>query len=256
MKVLVTGGTGVLGREVVNKLRERGHIARVLSRQAGSGEDWIQGDLATGAGLAEAVKGVQGIVHAGSATTKPWKYGATDVEGTRSLLELAGEAGVLHFVYISIVGMEGVAYPYYRHKLRAEAIVERDNVPWSILRATQFHTLMEIFLGTFCRVPGLAMVPLDWQFQPTDPRDVADRLVHVVTGRPAARLPDYGGPEVRNLRSLAESWLQARRLRKRLVNLVLPIKVSRQFAAGRLLCPGHKDGHIDWEQYLEDKYGK
>ncbi|TMD01865.1 MAG: NAD-dependent epimerase/dehydratase family protein [Chloroflexi bacterium] len=146
MRVLVTGGTGALGREVVTQLRAKGHRACILSRKPGAGADWIQGDLVTGANLELAVKDVDAIVHAASDAAHPRRYHATDVVGTRRLLAMSREAGVRHAVYVSIVGMEGVAYPYYKGKLAAEAVMREGIVPWSILRATQFHTLMEVFL--------------------------------------------------------------------------------------------------------------
>jgi uncharacterized protein YbjT (DUF2867 family) len=251
MNVLVTGGTGAVGSRVVLSLRESGHRAVVMSRREGRGEDWRRGDLATGEGLAEAVAGMEAIVHAGSAAADVTKTRATDVEGTRRLLQAARTAGVGHLVYISIVGMEGVAYPYYRAKLAAEAIVEDGSVPWTILRATQFHTLMELFLGTFARVPGLMPVPYRWQFQPVDPAEVGARLAELAVAPPAGMLPDFGGPEVRAFKSLAESWRRARGVGKPMVNLPLPFKASRQFAAGHLLCPDHRDGKITFEQYLE-----
>lgn len=256
MNVLVTGGAGVLGRDVVRTLRANGHRARVLSRQPGTGDDWAQGDVARGEGLDRALAGMDAVIHAASAAREPWKTRATDVNGTRKLLEAAARAHIAHVVYISIVGMEGVAYPYYRDKLAAEEIVRADIVPWSILRATQFHTLMEFFLTLFTRAPRYAPLPFDWKFQPVDTREVAARLVDVVTGKPAGMLPDFGGPEVRRFKSLAESWLGARHIRKRLVNLTLPFKFSRQFAQGRLLTPEHKDGTITFEQYLARKYGQ
>jgi uncharacterized protein YbjT (DUF2867 family) len=254
MNVLVTGGTGALGRQVVMQLRQAGHRARILSRNPRGHVESVQGDLATGAGLLKAVSGMDAIVHAGSATREMFNGRATDVVGTRRLLALAREAHVRHVVYVSIVGMEGVAYPYYRTKLAAEAVVRENIVPWSILRATQFHTLMEVFLGGFCKLPGIATVPLKWQFQPVDTRDVAQRLVDVVTHEPAGLLPDFGGPEVRDFKSIAESWLAARKETKRLINLWLPFKFSRQFAQGQLLCPEHREGTITFEQYLSEKY--
>ena len=256
MNVLVTGGTGALGRDVVLDLRRSGHRARVLSRKPGTGADWVQGNLASGAGLDRAVADVDAIIHAGSAAAEPLRVSATDVNGTRRLLEAAKRAHVKHFVYISIVGMEGVGYPYYKAKLAAETIVREDMVPWSILRATQFHTLMEVFLGAFCRLPRLALVPFDWQFQPVDTREVAARLVEIIAGEPAGRLPDFGGPEVRNFRSIAESWIKARKLQKRLINVRLPMQFSRQFASGKLLCPENKYGRTTFEQYLVRHYRK
>lgn len=254
MNVLVTGGTGVLGRQVVTRLRSRGHRARILTRNPKGHIDAVQGDLTTGAGLVKAVAGMDAIIHAASATTQLTKAQSIDVLGTRRLLAMAREAGVGHVVYVSIVGMEGVAYPYYKAKLAAEAIVEENIVPWSILRATQFHTLMETFLEAFSKPPLVAAVPFKWQFQPVDPGEVAARLVEVVPENAAGRLPDFGGPEVRDFKSIAQSWLKARKLSKRLVPLPLPFKFSRQFASGCLLVPDHKDGKITFEQYLEEKY--
>ena len=118
MNVLVTGGTGALGRDVVKHLREAGHRARVLSRKPGTGDDWVQGDLATGAGLEMAVRDMDAVIHAGSATVQPWKYRETDVVGTRRLLAMAREASIGHVVYVSIVGIEGVANPYTNTNLR------------------------------------------------------------------------------------------------------------------------------------------
>ena len=152
--------------------------------------------------------------------------------------------------------MEGVAYPYYKGKLAAEAVTREGIVPWSILRATQFHTLMETFLGGMSKLPRLATVPFKWQFQPIDAQEVAARLVEVVEAEPAGVLPDFGGPEVRDLKGLAELWLRIRKPDKRLVNLWLPFKFSRQFESGRLLCPEHRDGTVTFEQYLARRYPK
>jgi len=254
MNILVTGGTGVLGRHVVTKLRSRGHRAHILTRNPKGHVDAVQGDLTTGAGLVKAVAGMDAIIHAASATTQLMKAQSIDVLGTRRLLAMAREAGVSHVVYVSIVGMEGVAYPYYKAKLAAESIVEEHIVPWSILRATQFHTLMETFLEAFSKPPLVAAVPFKWQFQPVDPGEVAARLVELVSEKPAGRLADFGGPEIRDFKSIAQSWLEARKLSKRLIPLPLPFKFSRQFASGCLLAPDHKDGKITFEQYLEEKY--
>jgi len=254
MNVLVTGGTGALGRHVVTQLRSKGHRARILTRNPKGHVDAVQADLSTGVGLLKAVTGMDAIIHAASATIRPTVGRATDVVGTRRLLAIAREERVRHVVYISIVGMEGVAYPYYRTKLATEAVVEEGIIPWSILRATQFHTLMETFLEGFAKPPFIAVVPFKWQFQPVDPSEVAARLVEVVLQEPAGRIPDFGGPEARDFESIAESWLKARKLSKKLVPLPLPFKFSRQFASGVLLTPEHKDGKITFEQYLKEKY--
>lgn len=254
MNVLVTGGTGALGRHVVVELRKSGHRARILSRDPQGHVDAVRGDLATGEGLARAVAGIDAIVHAASATRELTRGRAVDVRGTRRLLDAAQKAGVKHVVYISIVGMEGVAYPYYRTKLATEAVVREGGVPWTILRATQFHTLMETFLRMFSSIPGVTAIPFGWQFQPVDAAEVARRLVDVVRNGPAGLLPDFGGPEIRDFQGIARSWLAATRSHRRLVNLPLPLKFSRQFAEGRLLAPEHRDGTITFEQFLADRY--
>lgn len=178
----------------------------------------------------------------------------SDVKGTRRLIDAAKKAGIKHFVYVSIARMEGVQFPYYKTKLATEGVVKEDLVPWSILRATQFHELMEVFLNTFSRVPGTTMIPFDWKFQPVDSREVAQRLVDVVLKPPQKMLPDFGGPEARDFKSIAESWLKAHHLHRRLINLRLPLRFSKQWAGGALLTPDHKDGKITFEQYLAEKY--
>jgi uncharacterized protein YbjT (DUF2867 family) len=254
MNVLVTGGTGTLGRHVVMLLRQSGHRARILSREPRGHVDAVQGDLKTGAGLAKALNGMDAIVHAASATREPLAGRSVDVRGTRRLLTLAKNARIAHIVYISIVGVDRVSYPYYRTKLAAEKVVREDLVPWSILRATQFHGFMELTLNAFSRMPGVTAIPFQWQFQPVDAREVARRLVDIALAGPSGMLPDFGGPEVRDFKSIARSWLSARRSRRRLVKLWLPLKGSRQVAAGGLLCPDHLDGTITFDQYLAEKY--
>jgi uncharacterized protein YbjT (DUF2867 family) len=253
MNVLVTGGTGTVGRHVVTRLRQQGHRARIFSRHPRGHVDAVEGDMKTGEGLAKAVAGMDAIVHAATGARQSLRSRG-DVKGTRKLIKAAQLAKVKHIVYVSIVGIDGVAYPYYRTKVAVEAVIKQGEVPWSILRATQFHDLMEILLRTFSRVPGLTAIPFAWQYQPVDAREVAARLVQVVLSDPQGMLEDFGGPEVRTFKSIAESWLLARKERRRLVDLPLPTKFSRQFAEGRLLTPEHKSGSITFGQYLAETY--
>lgn len=253
MNVLVTGGTGTLGRHVVTELRQSGHRARIFSRNPRGHVDAVQGDLRTGAGLDKATTGMDAIVHAATSARQSLVSRA-DIKATRRLVEIAREKGIKHFVYVSIVGIDGVPYPYYRTKLIAESIVKENRVPWSILRATQFHELMETFLNAFSRVPGITMIPFRWQFQPVDSREVAKRVVEVTLQEPQGMVADFGGPEVHDFKSIARSWLQATGQRRRLINLPLPMKFSRDFASGKLLTPDHKDGKITFDQYLADMY--
>src|SRR3990172_6438701 len=150
--ILVTGGSGGLGSELVPRLAAAGHTVRVLSRRPrppSTNTEWAQGDLATGEGLAEAVSGVDAVIHA--ATSPFRRTRQTDVEGTRRLLDAAGAAGEPHFFYISIVGIDRIPLPYYKAKLAAEKLVEESAIPYTILRATQFHSLIDRFLRPLAR---------------------------------------------------------------------------------------------------------
>src|ERR1700746_291689 len=118
-----------------------------------------------------------------------------------------------------MVGIDGVAYPYYRTKLAAETIVKQGDVPWSILRATQFHDLMEIFLRIYSRLRGPNAIRPPWEFQPGDAREVAARLVDAALGEPAGLLEDFGGPEIRDFKSIAGSWLDPPRGGRQLLHL-------------------------------------
>jgi uncharacterized protein YbjT (DUF2867 family) len=253
VNVLVTGGTGILGRHVVMRLRQQGHRARIFSRHPRGHVDAVEGDMTTGRNLDRAVSGMDAVVHAATEARHSLRSRG-DVEGTKRLIKSATKAGIKHLVYISIVGIEGVAYPYYRTKLAAEAIVKQGEVPWSILRATQFHDLMEIFLRIYSRLPGTTAIPFAWKFQPVDAREVAARLVDVVLGEPMGMLEDFGGPEIRDFKSIAGSWLTARKESRKLVNLPMPFKFSRQWAQGVLTTPEHRSGKVTFAEYLAETY--
>jgi len=196
--VLVTGGTGRLGRRVVDRLRAEGLEPRIMSRSGRPGT--IKGDLLTGEGIEAAVRGADAIIHAAQSPTR--KSRRTAVEGTERLLEIAARAEISHFVYISIVGIERVPLSYFRNKLDAERLVEGSPVPWTILRSTQFHEFVLPIMEGLDRVPFVTLIPKGWLLQPIEAGEVAGRLVELALGLPAGRVPDIGGPEVRILADL------------------------------------------------------
>lgn len=255
-RVLVTGGAGTLGSALVPRLIEAGYVVRVMSRHGPRTNlppqvEWAQADLATGEGVQMAVDDVQVVVHAAST---PAPSGKVDVHGTQRLLEAARAAGVAHCFYISIVGIESAPYYYYRNKLKAEALVRESGVPWTILRATQFHQLIDRVLRAMVRGP-VALLPTDLQFQPIDVRDVAGRIVTSLAAGPAGRLDDIGGPEVLTLGEMARAWLEARGLRRRIVHLPLPGKTAAAIRQGRITCPDKPYGTIAWQTWVQETYG-
>jgi uncharacterized protein YbjT (DUF2867 family) len=240
--ILVTGGSGTLGQHVVSRLRQLGQDIRVLSRRAGVGTH--QGDLSTGSGLAAATRGASVVVHAASDTRR---FGRRDEAQTRHLLANCG--GVDHFVYISIVGIDRIPYAYYRAKLRCEELIASSGVPYSILRATQFHELLELGLQVLSRLP-VAPLPLDFRFQPLAAAEAAEQLATLATSSPAGRSPDVGGPEVIDLATIVGVWAQLRGGLRRTIRLPVPGPTARGFRQGLNTCPTRAVGAITWRQFL------
>ena len=248
-EVLVTGGTGVLGRQVVGRLGQTGVGARVLSRSGRHGT--YEGDILTGAGLENALRGVDTVIHCASNPYR--KMRETEVSGTRRLLQAAARAGVSHAVYISIVGVDRApSYPYYKAKLDAEGVVGSSPVPHTILRATQFYDLVLSALRLLERSPVM-VVPKGLPGQPIDVGEVADRLVELALAGPSRRVPDVGGPEVRTLTDAARAYLDATGRRQRIFELPLPGKTARAIRAGALTCPERAYGEKTWEDFLRER---
>jgi uncharacterized protein YbjT (DUF2867 family) len=251
--ILVTGGTGVLGRHVVRRLSERGAEVRVLTRMKRpslpDGVRAVRGDLATGAGLAQAAAGAEAVVHCASATKIPTyrKVAPTDVRGTRRLLEALPRSA--HVVYISIVGIDRIPLGYYRAKREAEQVVTSAGLPHTILRTTQFHDLIFDVLERGSRLPVLGMFK-GFRFQPVEADEVAERMVTLLDAPPGGRAEDMGGPQIRALDDLARAYLTATGKRRPLVRIPLPGKVAHGFREGHHLSPDHADGAITWEDYL------
>lgn len=248
--VLVTGGTGTLGRALVHTLLDAGRAVRVLSRQERSPAvpdevEWVVGDLLTGDGLLEALDGVSAVVHCASNPRKPEE----DLDAAVQLM-LAGRAARLpHLVYISIVGIDAVPTAYYQAKLRVEEIVEDSGLPWTILRATQFHDFVAFLLGALTQGP-VAPVPRGISDQPVDVREVALRLAALASSEPAGRVDDLGGPQVLTVDELMRTYLAATGRRARIWHIpaVGPLKLYRD---GGHLAPDHATGRITFAEWLQ-----
>ncbi|MGN9846006.1 SDR family oxidoreductase [Nonomuraea sp. H19] len=250
--VLVTGGTGRLGRSVLESLVNAGFDVRAASRTArapGGGVRWVVADLATGHGVAEAVAGVAVIVHLASAPYKGRYTRRVELGGTSALLAAARQAGVGHLIYTSIVGADQVPWGYFRTKVRAERLVQAGGVPWTILRATQFHEFVDQALRGMARLGALVVDP-GVAAQPVDVRDVARHLTVLVERGPSGGIEDYGGPEVLTMAEAAETWLRARGLRRRVLRVRLPGRLGRVFRAGHLTTKAQPAGEITWGEYV------
>jgi uncharacterized protein YbjT (DUF2867 family) len=243
---LVTGATGALGAPTVTRLRAAGHDVRALSRRSGPG--LTTGDLLTGAGIQEAVAGADTVVHL---ATGP--RGRGDVEKTRTLLRAAGGAGVRHLVLVSIVGIDDVPLAYYRDKVVVERLVRESGLGYSILRATQFHSLVEALFTVQRRSP-VVLAP-SFPLQPIAVEDVADRLVELAGDAPAGRVADIGGPERRSVPDLARLWARATGTRRPVLPLSLPGKLFAAYRAGSALVPGPAYGRRTFADHLAARTG-
>jgi uncharacterized protein YbjT (DUF2867 family) len=176
--ILVTGGTGRLGRLVVRRLRDAHCDVRVLSRrshEAADGVQFLTGDLATGEGIEAAVDGVLAIVHCATSSKG-------DVDATRRLVQAAARAGAPHLMYVSIVGIDNISsWGYPKAKLQAERVVADSGLPWTVLRVTQFYDYMLTGLRKLARLP-VVPVPAGFRVQPIDTDEVAARLVELTLG--------------------------------------------------------------------------
>jgi uncharacterized protein YbjT (DUF2867 family) len=257
--VLVTGGTGTLGRLVVARLRDAGCAVRVLSRHdhdGGDGVEFVTGDLATGAGIEPAVAGAATIVHcAGSAKG--------DEDKARNLVRAAARAGSAHLVYISVVGADRIPvvsridramFGYFGAKLAAERIVADSGLPFTTLRATQFHDLILTVARPLAKLP-VVPAPAGVRFQPIDAGDVAARLTELALGQPAGLVPDIGGPRAYLMADLLRSYLRATHRHRPIVAFRQPGRAARAFRAGANLAPDQAVGHRTWEDFLAERVG-
>jgi len=184
-----------------------------------------------------------------------------DDEAARNLAEAAARAGAQHLVYISVVGADRIPvvsgadramFGYFGFKLAAERAIADSGVPWTTLRATQFHDLTLMVAEQMARLPVIP-VPARVRFQPVDTGEVAARLVELALGAPAGLVPDIAGPQVHTMAGLLREYLRARGKRRLLVPVWLPGKAARAVRAGANLAPDRAVGHRTWDDFLADR---
>jgi uncharacterized protein YbjT (DUF2867 family) len=250
MKVAVLGGSGVLGGAVAAIAAAAGHDVITVSRRPPqlAGIHHRVADVVTREGLAAAFAGADAIIDGTNATKHAREV---LVDGTRNVLDAAHAAGVAHFVGISIVGIDDSPVAYYRVKVAQERAIADGPVPWSLLRATQFHDLIPRFArGRF----GIVIAPCGWRLQPIDVREVAAILVDVAGTGPAKRLPDVGGPEIVPVIELARVWQRAAHVRRLNLHLPLPGVTGAYLRSGQMCTPARAVGTITFASWLGEHY--
>jgi uncharacterized protein YbjT (DUF2867 family) len=242
MRIAVVGGTGTLGRKVTDELDQRGHEVRVLSR---SSPDFPV-DLVSGQGLASALAGCGAVID----TSNTQRHARqVMVEGTARLLAAEQQTGVGHHVCISIVGCDRVPMGYYRVKVEQERVVERGSVPWTIVRATQFHELVG---GLFTTVARYRVLPVPaMPLQPVAAAEVGRVLSDAAESDPSGGRISVAGPQVLSVRELAGIWLSDTGRSAVLLPVPLPGSTGRALRTGAL-TPGEADvtGVITFADWL------
>lgn len=228
VRIAVAGGTGLVGRLVVDEVRRVGAAPVVIARSTGV-------DLTTGEGLDDVLAGVEVVVDVSNVETMSARTSIDFFESATGHLLAAGErAGVRHHVTLSIVGCDVVDMGYYLGKRRQEELVAAGPLPWTILRATQFHEFAGQMIDRSPRPVALALRMLT---QPVAARDVATALVACALGGPAGRAADLAGPRPERLDRLVRAELRRRGSRRLAVPLPMTGRIGRQVRDGGLL-PG------------------
>ena len=257
--ILVTGGAGVLGLLVVKQLSAAGYPVRGMSRRTKPGDDWpgaewAHADLETGEGIEAAAEGAEIIVHCAGSNKG-------DEEKALNLVRAASRAGARHLVYISVVGADRIPvgsfvdramFGYFASKLAAERVVADSGLPWTTLRATQFHYSILMVARAMAKLPVIPL-PAGFRFQPVDEGEVAARLAKLALGTPAGLVPDIAGPKVYSMTELLHGYLRASHRRRPIIPVWLPGKAARAVRAGANLTPDHADGTRTWEEFLADR---
>jgi len=227
MRIAIAGATGVVGRHVVDVVHEHGHTAVGLSRAAGI-------DLLDLTAVDRAVTGADAVIDVSSIGTTSGAASERFFRAATTNLLTAGAArGVAHHVALSIVNIDRAPSGYYAGKVLQERLVERADVPWSILRATQFHEfaaqmLERGHLGPFRVVPIM-------RTQPVAAREVAERLVEIAVSDARGRATDLAGPQEEDLVDLARRYARAVHIRGPLVPVPLPGAMGTAMRTGALL---------------------
>src|SRR5437667_1061490 len=204
MKIVVTVGSGLIGSQVVSKLREQGHEAVAASPKSGV-------NSITGEGLAEALKGASVVV---DVTNSPsWEDAAVMTffeTSTRNLLAYGAAAGVKHHVALSVVGTERLlASGFFRAKMAQENRIKASSIPYTIIRATQFFEFVK-GIADFS-TEGNKIRLSTALIQPMAADDVASAVGRVATGAPVNGAVEVGGPEKFRLDELVRQFLAARK---------------------------------------------
>ena len=255
--IVVTGGTGGLGHRVVARLRDKGRNVRVLSRHprdSQEGVEYMAGDLVKNQGVEEAIAGAEIVIHCAGVGKI-----TEDTAQARNVVVAAKRGGVRHLVSISVVGADRIPvrsaidrsmFAYFASQRAKEIVIAQSGLPWTNLRASQFH---DGFILVMVRaMSGLPIVPLPahTRFQPVDADEVADALAELALGPPAGQAPDIAGPKIYDSEYLLRSYLDAIGKHRLIFKVRMPGGAAAAIREGANLAPDRAVGRRTWEEFL------
>ena len=198
--------------------------------------------------------GVQVIIHCAASYQNAKQV---DVEGTRLLLRAAYANGTPHFIYPSIVGIDRSTYDYYQAKRASEGLIVRGFLPWTIVRITQFHDYVLWLIQSFgTDTQSEISVPRDVRFQSIDVGEVADHLISRIDKKPAAYMPDLGGPQVLTIEEMIQAYLSIKDRKANIKSMTFAGEPFDIFKSGVNLVPANAIGTITWEAFLHNRFSQ
>ncbi|MDN4615051.1 NAD(P)H-binding protein [Leifsonia sp. F6_8S_P_1B] len=257
-RVLVVGGTGLAGRAVTAEAVERGHDVVVAARRTPDddadayvpGAVYVTTDLVTGSGLEEAVDGADVIVDASNGVGRQAAH--VFAFGAQNLLHTAARFGVNSAVLLSVAGIDGSGYAYYRAKAEQERAYLDSPLETRVVRATQFHDFVTAIFERG-RPFGTLLAPSRTRFQPIAVADVARVLVDAAEGAGEPGVRTVAGPRIESARELAEQWKRHSGSRRPVVPVRLGGALGATWRAGRNLAPEHAIDGIGYGAWLSSR---
>ncbi len=245
--ILITGGTGVLGKSLCALLTSHTIPFTIGSRRnLTNAENVAVMDLLTGGGVADAVAGKSVVIHLASDLKR-------EQQVTQNLLKALTANPTVHLIYVSIVGIDKVSIDYYRQKLASERAIKESALPYSILRATQFHEFIDQLLSNFLRAP-IGLLPKKALSQPIQKEVVAAELYRMSLAPASYSMIEIGGAETLNFEQLAAAWVRRTGKKRWIINLPLWGALGRSLHGGGLTTSNVRGESIRWEQWLQSKY--
>ncbi len=254
-EILVTGGTGTLGSQLVQQLCYQGLDVGIISTREHvdlpSGAKIYFGDLTKPSSIQNAVADASIVIHCAS---RPRDARTVDLQGTKNLLECIDRKRILHFIYVSIAGVDHSPYPYYRIKYEVEKIIQGSPIPWSVLRATQFHDLvlnrfiqpLDVGDGTPIRIPK------EMRFQSIDVKEVALRLQQLAKSAPLRSTVTIGGPQILTIEEMTAIYLHVHGRDAAFFPEDIHGELEDVFRSGINIDPEWATGKITWENFLRN----